>query len=94
MFLVIKLILYFWITSIIWLLLSDELNHLFQKFKNLDAETAKSINLGAGFVLFGSGFFGLLSGLNFDSSELEIFIRIILAFSFAIIAAKFIKKGV
>jgi len=90
----IKLIMYFWVGTIVWFLLFDALRQLFIKFRDLDKETVKSINLGTGFVLLGSGFFGLLSGTSFNTSEFEIFVRILLAFIFGIIAIKYIIKGV
>ncbi|MGE4545977.1 MAG: hypothetical protein AB7D06_17955 [Pedobacter sp.] len=90
---VLKFIGLFWLFTIIFFLLRDSLEDFFNHLADAEEIKLKSLKESLGFVIIGSGFFGLLVGVNAGSPELEILARIVLASIFAIMGIKLIKTG-
>jgi len=89
----IKLIGLFWLFTIAFFLVRDSFNDFFNHLAEAEESKLKSLKESLGFVIIGSGFFGLLVGVNAGTPELEILIRIVLANTFAIMGIKLIKTG-
>ncbi|RUM91024.1 MAG: hypothetical protein DSZ27_07125 [Thiomicrospira sp.] len=83
----------FWLFTIIFFLVRDSFEDFFSHLAEAEEAKLKSLKENLGFVIIGSGFFGLLVGVNAGSPELEILVRIVLASIFAIMGIKLIKTG-